>query len=161
MSPGRSIAYAGWTRTAGEIRVPGTPPPGSRLSFRAPPMAIPQSTDAFTIERRGGVTIISATPAIETLALGLEEQAAELIYEPLRDEVEPAVVIDLSRVDYFGSVFLGVLMHTWKLVSAKGGTMALSGVSPRAKQLLHVTSFDFLWPIYNHRSEAIEALIAD
>jgi anti-anti-sigma factor len=124
-------------------------------------MSEPQQQDAFTIERRGGLTVISATPALESVAAGLEEQAADLIFEPLRNDPEPTVVFDLSQVDYFGSVFLAVLLRCFKLVQAKGGTMALSGVSVRAKELLHLTSIDFVWPIYADRREAVEALLAD
>lgn len=124
-------------------------------------MSNPQSQDAFTIERRGGLTVISATPALESIAVGLEEQAAELIFDPLRRDAEPTIVFDLSQVDYFGSVFLGVLLRCWKMVQAKGGTMALAGVSARAKELLHLTSLDFVWPIYADRREAVEALISD
>ena len=117
--------------------------------------------DVFTIERRGDLTVISATPALESIAVGLEEQAADLIFEPLRRDREPLLVFDLSQVDYFGSVFLGVLLRCWKLVQAKGGTMALAGVSTRAKELLHLTSLDFVWPIYASRREAVEALLSD
>ena len=93
--------------------------------------------------------------------MGLEEQAADLIFEPLRHDAEPLVLFDLSQVDYFGSVFLAVMIRCWKLVQAKGGTMALAGVSARAKELLHMTSLDFVWPIYADRREAVEALLAD
>lgn len=117
--------------------------------------------DVFTIERRGDLTVISATPALESIAVGLEEQAADLIFEPLRRDREPLLVFDLTQVDYFGSVFLGVLLRCWKLVQAKGGTMALAGVSGRAKELLHLTSLDFVWPIYASRREAVEALLSD
>ncbi len=113
------------------------------------------------IERRGDLTVVSALPALESIGFGLEEQAAELIFNPLRKDPEPLIVFDLSQVDYFGSVFLGVLLRCWKLVQAKGGTMALSGVSARAKELLHLTSLDFVWPIYADRREAVEALLAD
>jgi anti-anti-sigma factor len=117
--------------------------------------------DAFTIERRGELTVVSATPALESIAAGLEEQAAELIFNPIRHDAEPLIVFDLSQVDYFGSVFLGVLLRCWKMVQAKGGTMALSGVSERARELLHLTSLDFVWPIYSSRREAVEALLSD
>ena len=83
--------------------------------------------DAFTIERRGELTVVSATPALESIAPGLEEQAAELIFNPIRHDDEPLIVFDLSQIDYFGSVFLGVLLRCWKMVQAKGGTMALFG----------------------------------
>ena len=124
-------------------------------------MSNTESQDAFTIERRGDLTVISATPALESIAMGLEDQAAELIFEPLRRDPEPLIIFDLSEVDYFGSVFLGVLLRCWKLVQAKGGTMALAGVSSRAKELLHLTSLDFVWPIYADRREAVEALLSD
>jgi anti-anti-sigma factor len=117
--------------------------------------------DAFTIERRGELTVVSAMPALESIGMGLEEQAAELIFDPIRHVAEPLIVFDLSQVDYFGSVFLGVLLRCWKLVQAKGGTMALSCVSVRAKELLHLTSLDFVWPIYATRREAVEALLSD
>ncbi len=125
----------------------------------APSQSQPQ--DAFTIERRGDLTVISANPILESIAIGLEEQAADLIFEPLRRDPEPLLVFDLSQVDYFGSVFLGVLLRCWKLTQAKGGTMALAGVSARGKELLHLTSLDFVWPIYADRREAVEALLSD
>jgi anti-sigma B factor antagonist len=120
-----------------------------------------QTQDAFIIERRGELTVVSATPALESIAIGLEDQAAELIFDPIRRDAEPLIIFDLSKVDYFGSVFLGVLLRCWKLVQAKGGTMALAGVSVRATELLHLTSLDFVWPIYADRREAVEALLAD
>ena len=124
-------------------------------------MTSSEAQDVFTIERRGDLTVISATPALESIAVGLEEQAADLIFEPLRRDPEPLLIFDLTQVDYFGSVFLGVLLRCWKLVQAKGGTMALAGVSGRAKELLHLTSLDFVWPIYANRREAVEALLSD
>ncbi len=105
--------------------------------------------------------MVSATPALESIAVGLEDQAAELIFDPIRRDAEPLIVFDLSQIDYFGSVFLGVLLRCWKMVQAKGGSMALACVSVRARELLHLTSLDFVWPIYESRREAVEALLAD
>jgi anti-sigma B factor antagonist len=124
-------------------------------------MSNSEPQDAFTIERRGELTVVSATPALESIGMGLEDQAAELIFDPIRHDAEPLIVFDLSRIDYFGSVFLGILLRCWKMVQARGGSMALSGVSDRAKELLHLTSLDFVWPIYATRREAVEALLSD
>ena len=92
-------------------------------------MNTPNSQDVFTIERHGELTLISATPALETLEFGLEEHAADLIMEPFRHQENPLVVFDLSQVDYFGSMFLALLLRCWKLVQARGGMMVLAGVS--------------------------------
>ena len=124
-------------------------------------MNTPKSLNALTIERHGEVTLITATPALETLEFGLEEQVAVLVMEPLRHQEMPLAVFDLSEVDYFGSMFLALLLRCWKLVSARGGMMALAGVSDRARELLRVTSLDMVWPIYANRREAMDALLAD
>ena len=119
------------------------------------------SEDAFMIEKHGDLTVISANPALEQMDFGLEEQVAELILKPLRRDSNPLVVFDLSRVNHFGSMFLALLIRCWKLASSKGGSMVLCGLSKQAKELLRVTSLDIVWPIYDNRREAIEALELD
>jgi len=117
--------------------------------------------EAFTLERHGDLTIITVTPALEHIAFGLEEQVAELILKSLRHQQNPLIVFDLSQADNFGSMFLALLIRCWKLALSQGGTMALSGVTERARELLRVTALDTVWPIYDSRREAIEALLLD
>ena len=127
-------------------------------------MAVPQSNPAggaFTIERRGDLTVINGTEQLEHIAFGLEEAVAELILKPLQAQEQPQVVIDLSRVKFFGSVFLALLIRCWKLVESRGGSMVLSGLDDRSRELLRVTSLDIVWPIYQTKREAIEALQLD
>ena len=119
------------------------------------------NADAFTMERHGDLILYIATPALERIDAGLETQVAEIILSPLGRIKGPLVVFDLSAVNYFGSMFLTLLIRCWKLTSAKGGMMALAGVSPQAKELLHMTSLDMLWPMYATRREAMEALLSD
>lgn len=119
------------------------------------------SEDAFTIERHGDLTVITATPALERLEFGLEEHAAQLILNPLKRQENPLIVFDLSRVDYFGSMFLALLIRCWKLAISQGGSMALSGVTQRTRELLRVTSLDIVLPIYETKHEAMEALQLD
>jgi len=120
-----------------------------------------QSSDAFMIERHGDVTLIVVTPALESLDASLERHVIDLILRPLQGLDDPLVIFDLSEVDYFGSMFLAVLLRCWKSVTARGGTMALAGVSPRAKDLLRITSLDMIWAMYPTRREAMEALLSD
>ena len=117
--------------------------------------------EAFTIERRGELTVITGTEELEKVEYGLEEAVSELILKPLQSEVSPQVVFDLSQVRFFGSNFLALLIRCWKLVLARGGTMVLSGLDARSRELLRVTSLDIVWPIYDSKREAIEALQLD
>jgi anti-sigma B factor antagonist len=122
----------------------------------------PSSADeAFTIERHGDLTVISATSALERIEYDLEEQVAELILTPLRRQENPLIIFDLSQVDNFGSMFLALLIRCWKLALSRGGTMALSGVTERTRELLRVTALDMVWPIYESKREAIDALQVD
>jgi anti-sigma B factor antagonist len=122
----------------------------------------PSSADeVFTIERRGDLTIITATEALERMDFDLEEQVADMILEPLRRQENPLIVFDLSQADNFGSMFLALLIRCWKLALSQGGTMALSGVTERARELLRVTALDTVWPIYDSKREAIDALLLD
>src|SRR5438093_4866267 len=113
------------------------------------------------IERRGNITIFRPGQQIETLGWDLVEQAADVVLEPIKDQESPLVLFALDGVNYFGSVFLSLLLRCWKNVSTKGGMMVLSGVSPRARELLSVTALDTLWAIYDTDEEAISALELD
>jgi len=93
--------------------------------------------------------LVSCARLVPVLGLAQQTRLPEIIAAKvsitaprIRSDLELALgatsplVVDLSQVDYFGSVFLAVLLRCWKMVMAKGGTMALSGVSARARELL-------------------------
>lgn len=117
--------------------------------------------DLFTIVRRGDVTIVVPSDRLEEFDSSYLEEAAAVVVLPLKDQELPLLLVDLSRVDYFGSSFLTLLLRCWKVVLVKGGQMVLSGVSDRARELLHITALDIVWPLYATRAEALEALEAE
>jgi len=78
--------------------------------------------------------------------------------QPLLEQDVPMVVFDLSDVNYFGSVFLQLLLRCHTVIKRNGGELVLAGVSPAASELLRVTALDTLWAIYDTREEAIDAL---
>ena len=84
-----------------------------------------------------------------------------MILKPLQRQENPLILFDLSQVDYFGSMFLALLIRCWKMALSQGGSMALSGVTARTRELLRVTSLDIVWPIYDNKHEAMEALQLD
>jgi anti-anti-sigma factor len=124
-------------------------------------MIQPGPDDAFTIERHGEIYIIAGSPNLERMEVGHVEGAATLVLNPIREASYALVLIDLSRVDSFGSPVLAILIRCWKLVSEKGGTMVLAGASPDVRKLLKITKFDTLWAIYDTRGEAMRALLDD
>jgi anti-anti-sigma regulatory factor len=70
--------------------------------------------DSFQIEWHGNTVVVTPASSVESLNWDLVEQAADLVMEPLSDQEAPMVVVDLSRVGYFGSVFLALLLRCHK-----------------------------------------------
>jgi anti-anti-sigma factor len=110
------------------------------------------------IERHGDIAIIIPASEVENMQWELIEQAADIVLSPLKQEPAAGVIVDLSQVAYFGSVFLSLLLRCHKLIKQQGGEVVLCGASERAKELLRLTALDTLWAIYDKRDQALEAL---
>ncbi|MCA8987151.1 MAG: STAS domain-containing protein [Planctomycetaceae bacterium] len=112
----------------------------------------------FKLEWHGDVVIVTPASNIESMNWDLIEQAAELIMSPLQTQDVPLVIVDLSDVGYFGSVFLALLLRCHKFVKSRGGELVLCGASEMATELLRITALDTLWAIYETREEALDAI---
>ena len=88
----------------------------------------------------------------------LMQQAAEMVLAPLKDDQPAGLIIDLTELKYFGSVFINFLFKCHMLAKRRGSDIVLAGVSERSRELLRVTNLDTLWAIYDSRSQALEAL---
>ena len=114
--------------------------------------------ESFKVERRGDIVVVTPSSAIEEMPENLIEQAAQMVLSPLREGMPGGLVVDLSQVDYFGSVFIAFLLRCHLLVKKQGAELVLAGVSDRVRELLRLTSLDTLWALYATKAEALEAL---
>ena len=116
------------------------------------------SGESFQIERRGDIAVITPSPAIEEMPENLVEQAAQMVLAPLKEGPPNGLIVDLSRVNFFGSVFISFLLRCHLLIKKQGAELVLAGVSDRVRELLRMTSLDTLWALYATRAEALAAL---
>jgi anti-anti-sigma factor len=121
------------------------------------PTETPQS-QSFNIERHGEIAVVIPSPEVESMHEVLIEQAAKMVVNSLKEDPPAGIVVDLSKVSYFGSVFLSFLLRCHTLAKKHGSEIVLAGASERTRELLHLTSLDTLWAIYNTRAEALDAL---
>ena len=112
----------------------------------------------FLIEHHGEALVVVPAGSIESLQWAAVEHAAEMVLNPLRHHRAPLVVFDLSRLNYFGSVFLALLLRCHKLVKSHGGELVIAAPSPASLELLRLTALDTLWAIYDTREAALEAI---
>src|SRR5262249_2810146 len=114
--------------------------------------------ESFGIKWHDDVAVITPAPEVESMPENLIYQAAELVLAPLRKNPPAGLVIDLSQVKFFGSVFISFLLKCHMLAKRHGTEFVLAGASQRARELLHMTALDTLWVLYDSLDEALEEL---
>lgn len=118
----------------------------------------PSQSQSFRIEWHGDIAVIIPSPEVESMPENLIHQAAQMVLAPLREDPPAGLVIDLAQVSYFGSVFLSFLLRCHMLAKRHGTEVVLAGPSDRTRELLHLTSLDTLWALYDTRAQALDAL---
>lgn len=68
------------------------------------------------------------------------------------------LIIDLSTMEYFGSEFIGALVTLLREVRNRGGKACFCSAKPQMLQVLQNMSLFRLWPHYDTRAEALQAL---
>jgi len=113
---------------------------------------------SFGIERHGEIAVVIPTPKVEEMHEALIDEAARMVVAKLREDPPEGIVIDLSQVNYFGSVFVSFLLRCHREAKKLGSEIVLAGASEPARELLHLLDLETLWALYDDRKEAIEAL---
>src|SRR5207253_6865006 len=106
-------------------------------------------SESFHVERHGDIAVIIPASEVESMPENLIQQAAQIVLAPLKQDPPAGLVIDLSQVSYFGSVFISFLLRCHMLVKKHGSEVVLAGASDRVRELLHLTALDTLWALYD------------
>ena len=116
------------------------------------------SHDHFNIERHGEIAVVTPSARVEEMHETMIEQAARMVIQSLKSDPPAGIVVDLSQVAYFGSVFVSFLLRCHSQARKHGSEIVLAGASEPARELLKLLDLETLWAIYDTRQEAIEAL---
>jgi len=112
----------------------------------------------FDLEHDGDALI--AVPLRNLGSLAEEELQAELpeLLQALHRPDARHLVLDFSRISYFGSSMLEAVRRLARQAHAHGGRTALCGLSPVAREILEIARFDTLWPLCETREDALAAV---
>lgn len=64
-------------------------------------------------------------------------------------ETAPALVIDMSKVDYISSVGLRVLMVAAKQVKKQNGCIAVAALTPLVKEVFEISRFNLVFDLFD------------
>ncbi|HEX6984194.1 MAG TPA: STAS domain-containing protein [Planctomycetaceae bacterium] len=115
-------------------------------------------TRAPAVETQDDVTVIHLGREYENLDESLLDELRSAILDAADTAAPPKVVLDLSHTKFFGSAFIEIMFRAWKRVEGRGGTFALSGLTPYCAEIVEVTHLDRLWNVYPDREAAVAAL---
>lgn len=112
------------------------------------------------LTRQRDVTVVELGANYDSLEEGALEELGDVLLTNATMVEPPLLVLDLSQTTVIGSRFIELLVRAWKRLSERGGGMALCGLQPFSKEVLHVTRLDTLWESYHERNAAVAALAA-
>jgi anti-anti-sigma factor len=116
------------------------------------------SSNAFAFERQNGAMIILPAGHMGSLAIDELLRQRSLLIETIERSGARFVLVDLSDVEYFGSMLLDTLCLIWKRVRQRDGRMAVCNVRGVAADILRKSRLNTLWPLYASCEDALHAM---
>ncbi|MCA9063176.1 MAG: STAS domain-containing protein [Planctomycetaceae bacterium] len=118
----------------------------------------------FEFERSGDILIINANGSTMEFRDQDVRNAYNDAYRLLGEPTIRHLLVDFSRLSYFGSTFVGILVRLARKVRTDGGEAVLCNLTEnmqemmRTLMLLENTKTDFYWVAYPNRQAALTAL---
>ncbi len=118
----------------------------------------------FEYERDTDVLIVTPTGSLMEFRDSDVRDAYNETYRQLSDEEIRHLLVDFSKLSYFASTFVGMLIRLAKKTRQGGGEAVLCNLSDNMREmmktlmLLENTKTDFFWVPFDSRCEAIAAL---
>lgn len=114
----------------------------------------------FTVDQVGPTVIL--TPDGDASGFRYRDLQAEAnsLRSHLMKPANQHLVVDLSKMQYFGSEFIGALVSMLREVRARGGKAYFCAATEQMLQVLQNMSLFKLWPHYATRDEALAAIEA-
>jgi anti-sigma B factor antagonist len=116
-------------------------------------------TKAPSVTREQGITVIALGPEYQNLNDAELENLKDVLLSTAAEADLPLMVLDLSRLRYFGSSFIEALICVWNKLNARpGGRMSLCGLTANCREVVGITHLDQLWSVFDTREEAVRSL---
>jgi len=90
-------------------------------------------------------------------SLNQSEDFKKFLYD-VTEVTPPKLVLDMGKIEYMDSSFIGALVAGLKNVLSKGGEMALININNDVMSLFELTRLDKVFKIYDSKEEAIQQL---
>ena len=107
-----------------------------------------------TVDSGTGATMLTVAGEVDMLTAPVLRQRLD---EHFGADRAP-IIVDLSRVEFFGSTGLAVMVETQQRASAEGRDFALVAGTLVVRRALEVTRLAAVLPVYDGLDQALEAM---
>ncbi len=112
----------------------------------------------YTLEKTRGYVVLCLLPKLNEVQWGDVQQVGNEIIPDLDALRNPALLVDLSALDYMGSSMVALLVRLWKAVQKKNGRMVVQSEQKMVTEVLNIAGLNSLWDVVPTREEAITAM---
>jgi anti-anti-sigma factor len=110
------------------------------------------------LETGTGIGILQlAAPEYGSLDTEKLARVRTLLADHAENSTPPYLVLDLSKVHYFGASFIGILVSTWDRLRKRERRLVLCGLTPYCGKLIRALHLDRLFDICSTWPIALEA----
>lgn len=95
-----------------------------------------------------GVKVVAPAGRIDHASADAFQAALEPHLADCREN-EPALVVDMSKVDYISSIGLRVLMMAAKQVKNQNGAIVIAALTPLVKEVFEISRFNLVFDVFD------------
>lgn len=108
------------------------------------------------VSEREGWTVVAVVGELDVAtAPRLRQEVQRVVGTRSGSAAGPAIVLDLSGVDFLDSTGLGVIVGALKRVRTQGGDLRLAGAPHRVVRVFEITRLDEVLPMHDDVAAAI------
>jgi anti-anti-sigma factor len=120
--------------------------------------SVPSSELTYRFETENGCCVIALTSALNSAPWNAIETVGNEILDRLGEGRSPAVLFDLTELEYIGSATVALMVRVWKTVQEQNGAMVVVNRHEPVHEVLRMAGLVRLWTIVGTKDEALREL---
>ncbi|MSR56180.1 MAG: anti-sigma factor antagonist [Planctomycetaceae bacterium] len=116
------------------------------------------ASQSFSLERHSEFARLAISPELNAFHWADVERSAAAILTALEAAKVPAVIVDLSSLEYLGSAQVTLLVRVWKAIKTWEGRMVVLVTAPVVREVLKTAGLTTLWEFADSNAAAYDAL---
>ena len=112
----------------------------------------------YRIEEHPRYIVLSFSPGMSDAQMGTVDSVGADVLRRLEPMPTPAIIVDLSALNYMGSAMVALIVRIWKAVNGRNGRMVVVNNNGIVQEVLRIAGLEKVWTIVPTREEAVREL---